>query len=187
LKNLFFWKLVFTFISSLKFLLHSEDFWESTYKSPSSRSHTDSCLIRLIIFTQRERLYKSVFGLKRGCTRCCGLLGYKKSCIHLAKEICQVIYKVLILGIQNQRLKENLKRMAWRLDIGQEDRIRINHLCLRSLSFLWFNFLLCKFIYLTIIILCSSVVLTFILDHTIGIISGPTDFGIHIFFLSHEG
>ena len=51
----------------------------------------------LFIITQRERLYKSVFGLKRSCIRYCCLLGYKKSCIHLAKEICQVVYKVLIL------------------------------------------------------------------------------------------
>ena len=40
------------------------------------------------------------------------LLGYKKSCIHLAKGICQVVYKVLILGVQNQKLKENLKWVA---------------------------------------------------------------------------
>ena len=33
-------------------------------------------------------MYKSVFGLKRGCTRCCRLLVCKKSCIHLAKRIC---------------------------------------------------------------------------------------------------
>ena len=35
-----------------------------------------------------ERLYKVL------C-----LLGCKKSCIHLAKGICQVVYKVLILGV----------------------------------------------------------------------------------------
>ena len=34
------------------------------------------------------------------------LLGCKKSCIHLAKGICQVVYKVLILGVQNQRLEK---------------------------------------------------------------------------------
>jgi len=62
-----------------------------------------------------------------------------------------VIYKVLILGVQNQRLKENFKRVAWGLDVGQEDRIRINHLCL--LSFLRFISLLTSFLYLTLIFL----------------------------------
>ena len=49
------------------------------------------------------------------------LLSCKKNCIHLAKRIYQVVYKVLILGVQNQRLKENHKRVAWGLDVGQED------------------------------------------------------------------
>ena len=49
-----------------------------------------------------------------------------------------MVYKVLILGVQNQRLKENLKRVAWGLDVCQEDRTRINLLCLRLLSFLRF-------------------------------------------------
>ena len=53
------------------------------------------------------------------------LLGCKKSCIHLVKGICQVVYKVLILDLENQRLKKNLKRLAWGLDVGQEDRTRI--------------------------------------------------------------
>ena len=44
----------------------------------------------------------------------------KKSCIHLAKVICQVVYKVLILSVQSQRLKENLKQMAWGLDVVLE-------------------------------------------------------------------
>ena len=68
------------------------------------------------------------------------LLGCKKSCIHLAKGICQVVYKELILSVQNQRLKENLKRVAWGLDVGQEDRTRINLSCLCLLSFLRFIF-----------------------------------------------
>jgi len=58
-----------------------------------------------------------------------------------------VVDKVLILGVQNQRLKENLKRVAWGLDVGQEDQTRINHLCLCLIYFLWFNFLLCKFLF----------------------------------------
>ena len=43
--------------------------------------------------------------LKRVCTRCCGLLGCKKSCIYLAKEICQVGYKVLIFGCTKSKDK----------------------------------------------------------------------------------
>jgi len=34
--------------------------------------------------------------------------------------ICQVVYKVLILSVQSQRLKENLKQMAWGLDVVLE-------------------------------------------------------------------
>jgi len=29
-----------------------------------------------------------------------------------------MLYKVLILGVQNQMLKENLKQVAWGLDVG---------------------------------------------------------------------
>ena len=46
-----------------------------------------------------------------------------------------MVYKVLVLGVQNQRLKENLKRVARGLDVGQgpnQDKL----LCLRLLSFL---------------------------------------------------
>jgi len=92
-------------------------------------------------------LYKNVFGLKRVCTRCCGLLGCKKSCTHLAKGICQVVFKVLILGVQSQRIKENLKRVAWGLDVGHEDRTRINLSYLRLFYFLIFNFLLLQVLY----------------------------------------
>ena len=148
-KILSFRKLASTFCSLHKFQSSSEEFWEPTYKSHCSRSHTVLRLIRYFVITQRERLYKSVFGLKRSCTRVeeklykvfC-LLGCKKSCIHLAKEICQVVYKVLILGVQNQKLKENLTWVAWGLDVGQEDRTRINLLCLHFLSFLRFISLL---------------------------------------------
>ena len=38
--------------------------------------------------------------------------------------------------LQSQRIKENLKRVTWGLDVGHEDRTRINHMCLRLLSFL---------------------------------------------------
>ena len=49
------------------------------------------------------------------------------------------IHVVLILG-GKVKLKENLKRVAWGLDVGHKDRTRINLVCLR-LSFLRFVFL----------------------------------------------
>jgi len=46
--------------------------------------------------------------------------------------------------------KENLKRVAWRLDVGQEDRIRIKSLVF-AFAFFEIYFLTCKFFYLTLI------------------------------------
>ena len=66
-------------------------------------------------------------------------LGVKRSCAHLAKGVCQVVYKVLVVGVHKSG-KENLKRFAWGLDVGHKDRTRINLVCLR-LSFLRFVFL----------------------------------------------
>ena len=40
-------------MNALLCALIKEEFWESTYKSPYSRSHTDSRLIGFIVFTQR--------------------------------------------------------------------------------------------------------------------------------------
>ena len=39
-------------------------------------------------------------------------------------------------GCTKSRIKENLKRVAWGLDVGHEDRTRINHTCLRMSNFL---------------------------------------------------
>ena len=47
-----------------------------------------------------------------------------------------MVYKVLVLGVQNKD-KKNLKRVAWGLDVGHEDRTKMNLLCLR-LHFLRF-------------------------------------------------
>ena len=33
-----------------------------------------------------------------------------------------MVCKVLTLGVQSQRIKENLKRVAWGLDVGHEDQ-----------------------------------------------------------------
>ena len=38
-------------------------------------------------------------------------------------------------GCTKSRIKENIKRVAWGLDVGHKDRTRINHLYLRLLSF----------------------------------------------------
>ena len=69
----------------------------------------------------------------------------------MAKGICQVVYKVLILGVQNQKLKENLKWVAWGLDVGQEgpkqDKLLVFAFDLLSVIY----FLLCKFFSLTLI------------------------------------
>ena len=58
-----------------------------------------------------------------------------------------MVYKVLILGVENQRLKENLKRVAWGLDVGQEDRTRINHLCLHLIYFCDLIFFYASFLF----------------------------------------
>ena len=51
--------------------------------------------------TQREVLYKVIFlVLRRGVQENC-LLGVEKSCTDLTKVVCQVMYKVLVLGVQN--------------------------------------------------------------------------------------
>ena len=42
----------------------------------------------------------------------------------------QVVYKVSVLGVSKSG-KENLKRIAWGLDVGHKDRTRINLLSLR--------------------------------------------------------
>ena len=64
-----------------------------------------------------------------------------------------MVYKVLILGVQNQRLQENLKRVAWELDVGQEDRTRINHLLLAQR--LQSPILLCFDDYKTYVVICT--------------------------------
>ena len=38
-------------------------------------------------------------------------------------------------GCTKLRIKENLKRVAWELDVGHEDRTRINLSCLRLSKF----------------------------------------------------
>jgi len=61
-----------------------------------------SRLIGYFVITQREVLYKVIFlVLRKGVQENC-LLGVEKSCTNLEKIVCQVVYKVLILRVQNQ-------------------------------------------------------------------------------------
>ena len=97
------------FTNSYSIVKNSE---KSTYKSPYSRSHTNSRLIGLIVITQRERLYKSVFLMqKRSCTRCCCLLGVR-GVVHIWQRVFnQVVYRCWFWVYPNQE-KKNLKRIA---------------------------------------------------------------------------
>ena len=65
------------------------------------------------------------------------------------------MYKKLILGIQNQD-KKNLKRVAWGLDVGQEDRTRIKSLMFAFAYFLRFISFLASILFNAIHI-CFSV------------------------------
>ena len=67
--------------------------------------------------------------------KCCCLLGVEKSCTNLAKIILSSGVQGVDFGCTNQD-KENLKRVAWGLDEGQEDRTRI-----KSLVFAFDHFL----------------------------------------------
>ena len=67
---------------------------------------------------------------------------------------CQVVYKELILGVKNQD-KKNLKRVAWVLDVGHEDRTRIKSLVFAFAYFL--RFILCIFFFLQVFYLnCNT-------------------------------
>ena len=90
----------------------------------------------MIVITQRERIVQESFWVEEKLNKVLLSSRCKKSCTDLTKGICQVVYKELILGVQNQRLKKNLKPVAWGLDVGQEDRTKINYLCLRLIYFL---------------------------------------------------
>ena len=45
-----------------------------------------------------------------------------------------MVYKELILGMYQNQKKENLKRVAWELDVGHKDRTRIKSLVKNSES-----------------------------------------------------
>jgi len=136
-KILFSRKLVSTFIS----LYNSNSIVKNSESPPIRVLIHDhilvSRLIEFIVITQSEELNKVIFlVLRRGVQGNC-LLSVEKSCTNLTKLFCQVVYKELILSIQNQD-KENLKRVTWGLDVGHEDRARIKSLVFAFAYFLRF-------------------------------------------------
>jgi len=78
-----------------------------------------------------------------------------------------MVYKELIFCVQNQD-KENLKRVAWGLDVGHEDRTRIKSLVFVFAYFLRIIFFLAIF-YLMLFIFVLVFVLTLFIDPTLGI------------------
>ena len=126
-KNSIFQKTSFHFHFFTQFEFYCEEFWESTYKSPCSSSHTSFKAYKIFCNYSKRRIVQGyLLGVEKRCTRNC-LLGVEKSCTNLIKIVCQLVYKERILGVQNQD-KENLKRVAWGLDVGHEDRTRIKSL-----------------------------------------------------------
>ena len=102
-------------------------------------NHSKRSIVQGRLLGVEEELYKEFV-----------LLVVRGVCTHLAKGVLSSDVQVLVLGVSKSG-KKNLKRIAWGLDVGNKDRTRINLLCLRLLYFLRFNFLLCKFISLTLI------------------------------------
>ena len=90
--------------------------------------------------SKRRVVQECLLGVEKSCTSCC-LLGVEKSLQIWQRVFCQVVYKKLILTIQNQD-KKNLKRVAWGLDVGHEDRTRIKSLFASFLRFIPSIFLL---------------------------------------------
>ena len=88
-----------------------------------SCNHLKRCIVQGRLLGVEEKLYKMF------------VLLVVRGVVHSwQRVVCQVVYKVLVLGVSKSG-KENLKRIAWGLDVGHKDQTRINHLCLRLLSF----------------------------------------------------
>jgi len=114
------------------FLFYYEEFWESTYKRPFSQSRT------------RFKAYRIYCNHSKSCC----LLGVNKSCTDLAKVILSSGVQGVDFGVyQNQKMK-NLKRVAWGLDVGHKDRIRVKSLVF-VFAFFWDFF--CTFTFLQVV------------------------------------
>ena len=88
-------------------------------------NHSKRSIVQERLLGVEEKLYKVfVFLVVRGVVH------------NWQRVFCQVVYKVLFLGVSKSG-KKNFKRIAWGLDVGHKDRTRINLLSLR-LHFLSF-------------------------------------------------
>ena len=89
-------------------------------------NHSKRSIVQGRLLGVEEKLYK-VF-----------VLLVVRGVVHIwQRSFCQVVYKVLVLGVSKSG-KENLKRIAWGLDVGHKDRTNINILSLRLHYFLSF-------------------------------------------------
>ena len=147
-KILFFRKLVSTFISSHKFQSPSEEFWESTYKSHCSRPHTSLKAYKIFCnHSLRSIVQGYLLGVDKRCTRkfssWCREELYRFGKGYFVKWCTRSwfwVYKI--------KNKENLKRVAWGLDVGHKDRSRIKSL---MFAFVFFWDLFCAFTFLQVV------------------------------------
>ena len=90
----------------------------------------------------------------------CCLLGVEKSCTDLTKVILSSGVQRVDFEVYKNQDKENLKRVAWGLDVGHEDRTRIKSLMFAFayfLRFILYIFLFMQVFYLKANYLCFSV------------------------------
>ena len=109
-------------------------------------------LIGKFVITQRGALYKSVFGLKRLCTRCLVFLVVRRV-VHIWQRDLSSGLQGVDFGCTKSKVKGKSQGVAWGLDVGHEDRTRINLSCLRLLNFSEILFFfMCKYVYFFILI-----------------------------------
>ena len=87
--------------------------------------------------------------LRRGIQENC-LLSVEKSCTDLAKVVLSSGVQGVDFGCTKSRIRKISSGVAWRLDVGQEDRTRIKSLVF-AFIFSEIYFLSWKSIYLTLI------------------------------------
>ena len=95
--------------------------------------YTGGFLVEEASCTRRPLYTGRLLGWRSSCTKVKGFSWWKRRCIHLEKGILQVVYMLYWFWVARSRIKENLKRVAWGLDVGHKDRTRINLVCLRLL------------------------------------------------------
>ena len=155
-KNSVFQKTCFYFLFFTQFQSYCEEFWESIYNRSCSRSHASFKTYRIHCYHSKRRVVQEyLLGVKKRCTKSCCLLGVEKSCSDLTKGVLLSGVQEVNFGVYQNQDKENLKRVAWGLDVGHEDRIRILRLHFSKIYSLHFSFL--KVFYLNAIHFCFSV------------------------------